>query len=498
MAKGSLTIFFALIMSAVMALIFAMSECIRIYELHDFAQEYTDMAVESAFSEYNPYLWDKYRILAIDLGYGSEAEGPEMFESRALEYCDFNANIAYGKNYARLFCEDCKVHKYGLLTDNEGAPVIALGAKAAKEGMAAQIIDGIQGKMDSINNIERVPVENTAKKGKDALSQALAALEQAKVDAENDDNPDTSADDFPEPETVEDNPLDAFDLLKNSFSKGVLSTVMDVEKVSGETAIIDELPSNRHLRYGNLNLLTDESMVDRVLFVDYLLTNYSYFSNEKNAGLKYELEYLVSGQESDLRNLTRVVEEILLVREAANYATIIKTPSMVFEAKKIATIIAGFSMNPGVIELVQAAIIASWAYAEATLDVRLILSGGKVPAIKTLDQWTSNVWNLSQVANVKFKARDCGTGLGYKEYLMAFLGVKNKNVLAMRALDVMEQALNTMEDYQNVRMDNMMFCVDVDMGYGSEEMFTFFKPNVERQQHSSGGYYFTKSKFLSY
>ena len=54
--KGSLTVFIALIMAAVMTLIFTMAECIRAYELQDFSSEFTDMAVESAFSEYNPYL----------------------------------------------------------------------------------------------------------------------------------------------------------------------------------------------------------------------------------------------------------------------------------------------------------------------------------------------------------------------------------------------------------------------------------------------------------
>ena len=85
-AKGSLSVFFALIMVAVMTLLFTMSECIRIYELHELAQEYTDMAVESAFSEYNPYLWSNYKILAIDLGYGTDSTGPGIMEQKTLDF----------------------------------------------------------------------------------------------------------------------------------------------------------------------------------------------------------------------------------------------------------------------------------------------------------------------------------------------------------------------------------------------------------------------------
>ena len=40
--KGSLTVFFAMILVAVMTLVFTMSECIRAYELHGLGQEYTD------------------------------------------------------------------------------------------------------------------------------------------------------------------------------------------------------------------------------------------------------------------------------------------------------------------------------------------------------------------------------------------------------------------------------------------------------------------------
>ena len=80
--KGSLTVFFALILVSVMTLVFTMSECIRLYELHDISQEYTDMATESAFSEYNPYLWETYKILALDLGYGTETDGSSILEQK--------------------------------------------------------------------------------------------------------------------------------------------------------------------------------------------------------------------------------------------------------------------------------------------------------------------------------------------------------------------------------------------------------------------------------
>ena len=158
MTRGSITVFFSAVLVSIMSLLFVMGECIRLYELQSFAQEYTDMAVESAFSEYNPYLWTNYKILAVDLGYGTENNGPGVMEQKTLDYCKCNADLKNEANYARLIGENCAVEKYALLTDKRGAGVINLGVKAAKDGMSAQIIDGIQAKSESVNGIEKIPV----------------------------------------------------------------------------------------------------------------------------------------------------------------------------------------------------------------------------------------------------------------------------------------------------------------------------------------------------
>ena len=194
-------------MTAVMGLIFTMGECIRLYELNDFAQEYTDMAVESAFSEYNPYLWANYKILAIDLGYGGRNVGPGIMEQKTLDYCKYNSSVESGHNFARLTADSCMIQEYALLSDNSGAGLMTQGVKAAKEGLATQVIDSIQGKADTINNIEKVSVEDKAKSGKQSLEEAKASNAAAKYAAEHDDDPNTNASDYPDPGEVEENPL---------------------------------------------------------------------------------------------------------------------------------------------------------------------------------------------------------------------------------------------------------------------------------------------------
>ncbi len=469
--KGSLTVFFALIMVSVMTLMFTMAECIRIYELHDFSQEYLEMSVESAFSEYNSYLWKNYRILALDLGYGTEVTDPSIMAQKIMDYCSYNANPNEGANFARLKPVYCDVDKYALLTDNSGQGVMELGVQAAKDNMAAQIVDEFQSLTDGFSNIESVPVEKQAQGGKTTLEDVKKANAEAKANAASDDDPNTNPSDYPEPEEVEDNPLDAFSVMREMASKGVLATVISTENLSDKSVMINDLPSHRRNNVGNMDMSSSENMVDKALFVDYLLTNYSYYGNEQEGGFKYELEYLIAGRESDAQNLARTVEEMLLIRECANYYTITQSDVMKGEAKAIAAVIAGFTLNPAIVDLVQKAIMAAWAYIESVLDVRLLLAGGRLPLVKNSDQWTSDVAHLSSVLDVNSKAKECEKGITYKDYLIGFLALNKSTTLSMRACDVMEIALNSTEDYKNVKMDNMVFAADISVTYEGEEMF---------------------------
>ncbi|WP_294241846.1 DUF5702 domain-containing protein [Pseudobutyrivibrio sp.] len=495
MAKGSLTVFLSLILVSVMTLLFTMSECIRFVSIDSMAQEYTDMAVESAFSEYNPYLWTNYKILAIDLGYGTDNLGPGILETKTADYCQVNSNIDQGNNYARLMVNGCEASSYGLLTDGNGQVVVALGAKTAGYGIPSQLIDAYQANVDEINGIEKVPVEDNAKSSKNQLDGARAANAEAKRRAAEDDDPDTDPEDIPSPGSVEDDPFDAFNTIREAFSKGILVTVISEDSMSDYEINTDQLPSHRSLNTGSMEITESNGLVDKALFIDYLLANYScYTNNLKHDGMQYELEYLIVGNKSDVQNLASVVEQILLIREAANYMTILRTPSLENQADAIAHILAGFTLNEGIIQAVKYGIIAAWAYAESTMDVRTLLSGGKIPIMKNLDQWSSDVYHLSTIADVNTKAKESDTGIGYKEYLMAFLAIRSESTLGMRALDVMENALGHTEDYKSVKMDNMLYAADMTLSFTSEEMFL----SMFNQAENTKGYFISKKKYLSY
>lgn len=483
--KGSMTVFLSLILVSVMTLLFTMSECIRLYALHDNASEFTHMALESAFSEYNPYLWANYKILAIDLGYGSDVTGPTIFQQKLIDYCRFNADIEYGNNFARLNPAGATINQYSLLTDGGGQAMVMQGVKGAKDDLAAQVIDGIQGHIDSINGVEKISVETKVNEGKSALEDAKRQQTEKIANAE-------EGEAYPEPEEVEDDPLDAFKLMKEAMSKGVLSTVMDVKNISDVSFDLAALPSHRPLMEGTAVIQSGNAITDKALFMDYILANYSRFDLDKHhEGMQYEVEYLIAGQESDAENLAVVVGEIMLIREAANFSTIMNSGVLKTQAKSVAAVLTSF--DPALEPVVELAVIGAWAYIESVLDVRLLLSGGEVAVVKSADQWTSDVLRLSSFFNVNAKARPCKGGITYDKYLIGLLAVKGNKTLGLRACDVMENALNSTEDYRNVKVDNMLFSADVTMDYTGQEMFlSLFSKD------DSMGYRISKSKYLTY
>ena len=119
MRKGSLTVFFSLILTILCTLFFSMSEAIRIVGMSNRSKVVTREALASVCSEYQPYLWDTYQILAVDGAYGKEQWEETMVENRMDDFLWNNCNS--GKGFFQVEPVGTEIEKYSLLTDGEGA-----------------------------------------------------------------------------------------------------------------------------------------------------------------------------------------------------------------------------------------------------------------------------------------------------------------------------------------------------------------------------------------
>ena len=115
--------------------------------------------------------------------------------------------------------------------------------------------------------------------------------------------------------------------------------------------------------------------------------------------MKYELEYMICGKDDDSENLKGTITRILLIRCAANFAYLMTSPAKQSEALAAAATMAGFTVNPAIVEAVKYGLLAGWAYCESVLDLRTLMDGEKIPIIKSDETWTSGLHRETGICN---------------------------------------------------------------------------------------------------
>ena len=136
---------------------------------------------------------------------------------------------------------------------------------------------------------------------------------------------------------------------------------------------------------------------DRVMVLEYIGKHFSDYTEPGKGDLTYEMEYILCGKDTDKKNLESSIERLMRMREAANVAHIIADREKLNQTLMIATSLAGFSGNPAVVKIVQIGVVAAWAYVESILDLRTLLSGGKISLIKSVAEWTTDLKKLGEI-----------------------------------------------------------------------------------------------------
>ena len=183
------------------------------------------------------------------------------------------------------------------------------------------------------------------------------------------------------------------------------------------------------------------------------------------------------------------------VMEAANVAHIIADREKLNQTIMIATSLAGFSGNPAVVKIVQIGVVAAWAYVESILDLRTLLSGGKISLIKSAAEWTTDLKKLGEIVTGEGKARECKNGLSYQAYIKQLLFAMKEKKMAYRMMDIMELAMQKEQNGKNARMDHMIDNMICELRFEAKPLFA--KRSLYGDMEM-GGYTFFKRQKLSY
>ena len=464
--SGSITLFMCMTIMMITSLGFTLIETGRFYGLDAKARFVTSTVADNTFSEYIRPMWDQYGILGIDKAHGTNDEGDNFLRERILDFATMQTSGEV--DYYSLNPTEIEIDDYMLLTDNNGEPFVHEAALYYKGNIGSELISDIGNKSKELNgyeglnsNVDKMITDgDNALKNPDSVpksdSNKVYEVDVSKITEEQKKKGEHLVDDV------------------NAFkSKGVLEQVIPSDKeVSSKTFDLANSVSHRSLEHGNSRNSSKATTVDKVIFSIYLRDKFQYYGKNLNhSGQDYEIEYIIVGKDNDTDNLKGVVTRLLAIREVANFIALYKDPVRNGEALELSVALAGVTLNPAIIEIVHYALMAAWAYIEAVLDVRLLLDGGKVMPIKTSAEWTSDLYNIAACLDENFMAKNNEAGMSYEDYLLTFLVVEPSRDESMRALDMIEAAMNALPYYENIKMDHLICDMNMTMNYEADPMF---------------------------
>lgn len=161
-----------------------------------------------------------------------------------------------------------------------------------------------------------------------------------------------------------------------------------------------------------------------------------------NSALQYEVEYIISGNAKDVRNLENTVNRIALIRMLLNLTYLYTDHAKTSAARTVATALAAVILMPFLEEIFYLLILAAWAYAEALVDCKNLLSGGKVPLMKNESTWNLSLNQLSQLQSSQLEGyanqSSDDEGQSYEDYLYLLLLSVPKEKKYIRLLNIIE------------------------------------------------------------
>ena len=197
--------------------------------------------------------------------------------------------------------------------------------------------------------------------------------------------------------------------------------------------------SIKHTSWNKVETMEKEKtdFIDTGLLILYAKEHFNNFlsetkENKKRDALKYGIEYLIAGKDSDEANLSSIVNRIFAIRTLVWYGYFLSRHDKVLEAETMAAAIAGVLALPAAIEIIKTGILMGWSMDEAGREVKTLLRGEEIPL---------------------FPGKSESIKLKYGSFLDSFL-LTVISVLPTRIVKLIEQNMKV-RYYDGFRADNM-------------------------------------------
>ena len=187
------------------------------------------------------------------------------------------------------------------------------------------------------------------------------------------------------------------DVVNSQRGIGALNLALpDKTGISEPVCSLSEYASHRNLNKGTgLDDQMGITAVQKLILDQYYYEKCSRYGAEMDkAQLKYQLEYLIYGLDSDYGNLEKMAETLLFWRQASNMIYLFSCQEKVSEAEAIATALSVILFVPELADAIKYSILFAWTFAESISDLHILFSGGRVPLFKSDETWKLSLSNM--------------------------------------------------------------------------------------------------------
>lgn len=468
--NGYITLYLSLTLGIMLSLVFLLLEAVRNETIRTETETVMDIGLYSVFGEFHRQLLEQYDLFFIDTSYGEGRPDVKRLEEHLMGY--MNKNFHKKKSTSWLEFRDLT----NLSCDNVTMEAYLYASDMGGEVLKSQIVDSMQSKT-GLEYLEAILSEFQVIKEKEQMDfmgewkkadRKLKNLVEEKKKEMKEANPE-------EEEGIDlDNPAD---YVKEVQTQGILGLVLPREKPISSMIIHPEYYLTcRDISSGREGLSYEKMMLDQItedfLLREYFMDKCGFYNAEKEHSLlKYQVEYLLYGNEGDLQNLEAAVEEILKIREVINFLYLLSDVKKMEEAESLAWVISAVLFSPEIKEVVKTTLLFAWSYAESVKDIRILLDGNKLPVLKTAESWNTPLSKLASFSSCLGEYTVTEEGICYEDYLRFFLFKQSEKELLYRFMDICEMDIRMTEGNEYFQMDGCIGAVkvkaNVSSGYGN-------------------------------
>lgn len=419
--KGSLTIFFALLMLSFLTFCIVLIEGARMYFLKVKTEQAMELAEFSVLSEYQYELFRNYGLFFLDLDYKQGKEQAALLNKRTKDYLEQNA--------PEVETDRLKVTKMRRATDGCGQAFFDQAVEQMKAESGYLVFEELL----------------------DCLSEEVPDLEAAFGEKES--KAEGILDEYVDEDGEQLFEISLPDLSFPSVSALTQAVFGSEESLSEKRIELRERISQRQMPQG-VGKKEKKSLLDMQLFYEYLFEKYNFYGAKKaevwKASLEYQLEYIIAGKESDRENLENIMWRIFLLRAGGNYLFYHQDTGKIKDAETQAYVLAGITGNPVLIELVREMILISQAIEDGISETKKVFLGEKVAL------YENGIFS--------------GIEMGYQEYLYLFLNTTDETEKIYRSMDIAELEVREKSGYGQFRLDHCTDCFEAEWTYQFESL----------------------------